>query len=64
APSPSGGAGGVRPQGTVSASASPGTGRDLASTGSEEVVGWAAAAGVTAVAGGLLLLRRRGGGAQ
>ncbi|MFF5983605.1 LPXTG cell wall anchor domain-containing protein [Streptomyces olindensis] len=43
------------------ASASPGAGRDLAATGSEEVVGWAAAAGVTAVAGGLLLLRRRGG---
>ncbi|MGK5697372.1 LPXTG cell wall anchor domain-containing protein [Streptomyces sp. URMC 128] len=44
-----------------SASASPGAGRDLAATGSEDVVGWAAAAGVTAVAGGLLLLRRRGG---
>ncbi|MEV0636929.1 alginate lyase family protein [Streptomyces sp. NPDC050619] len=44
---------------TASASASPGAGRDLAATGSEDVVGWAAAAGVTAVAGGLLLLRRR-----
>ncbi|MFH8656971.1 alginate lyase family protein [Streptomyces afghaniensis] len=51
--------GGARPQGAVSASAAPAAGRDLAATGSEDVVGWAAAAGVSAVAGGLLLLRRR-----
>ncbi|MCK8436423.1 LPXTG cell wall anchor domain-containing protein [Streptomyces sp. D2-8] len=57
-PSPSGGsrgAGGVRPQ----ASASPVAGDDLAATGSGDVAGWAAAAGIGAVAGGLLLLRRR-----
>ncbi|WP_329272808.1 alginate lyase family protein [Streptomyces pseudovenezuelae] len=35
-------------------------GQDLAATGSADVVGWSAAAGITAVAGGLLLLRRRG----
>jgi len=34
-------------------------GQDLAATGSADVVGWSAAAGITAVAGGLLLLRRR-----
>ncbi|MFF5522411.1 alginate lyase family protein [Streptomyces coeruleorubidus] len=51
--------GGARPQGVVSASASPDAGRDLAATGAEDLVGWAAAAGVSAVAGGLLLLRRR-----
>ncbi|WP_328347994.1 alginate lyase family protein [Streptomyces violaceus] len=60
APSPgpvaSEGAGGVRPQ----ASASPVAGDDLAATGSGDVVGWAAGAGITAVAGGLLMLRRRG----
>ncbi|MDQ1019235.1 hypothetical protein QFZ43_005784 [Streptomyces afghaniensis] len=58
---PSGAAsgGGAQPQGGVSASASPAAGRDLAATGAEGVVGWAAAAGVSAVAGGLLLLRRR-----
>ncbi|WP_391648088.1 alginate lyase family protein [Streptomyces violarus] len=50
------GAGGVRPQ----ASASPVAGDDLAATGSGDVVGWAAGAGITAVAGGLLMLRRRG----
>ncbi|WUD16967.1 alginate lyase family protein [Streptomyces sp. NBC_00519] len=57
----SGGGSGPRPQtaATASASASPAAGGDLAATGSEDVVGWAAAAGVTAVAGGLLLLRRR-----
>ncbi|MFH8500122.1 alginate lyase family protein [Streptomyces coeruleorubidus] len=51
--------GGARPQGVVSASASPAAGRDLAATGAEDMAGWAAAAGVSAVAGGLLLLRRR-----
>ncbi|MFF6873862.1 alginate lyase family protein [Streptomyces sp. NPDC012474] len=57
-PGPSGGsrdAGGVRPQ----ASASPVAVGDLAATGSGDVAGWAAAAGIGAVAGGLLLLRRR-----
>ncbi|MFF9031262.1 alginate lyase family protein [Streptomyces iakyrus] len=49
------GAGGVRPQ----ASASPVGRGDLAATGSGDVAGWAAAAGIGAVAGGLLLLRRR-----
>ncbi|NUP42374.1 MAG: LPXTG cell wall anchor domain-containing protein, partial [Streptomyces sp.] len=43
---------------SASASASP-AGGGLAATGSGDVVGWAAAAGVTAVAGGLLFLRRR-----
>lgn len=33
--------------------------QDLAATGSDDIVGWSAAAGITAVAGGLLLLRRR-----
>ncbi|MET9908799.1 alginate lyase family protein [Streptomyces sp. NPDC006476] len=32
---------------------------DLAATGSGDVIGWTAAAGVTAIAGGLLFLRRR-----
>nr|WP_225097460.1 alginate lyase family protein [Streptomyces sp. CoH27] len=41
------------------ASASPAVGGGLAATGSGEIVGWTAAAGVTAVAGGLLFLRRR-----
>ncbi|MGW0335430.1 alginate lyase family protein [Streptomyces sp. NPDC003011] len=56
---------GARPQtgGTAApspaASASPGTGGDLAATGSDDIVGWTAAAGITAVAGGLLFLRRR-----
>ncbi|MFJ4240212.1 alginate lyase family protein [Streptomyces iakyrus] len=52
---------GTRPQAgtTSSASPSPASGRDLAATGSQEVIGWAAAAGVTAVASGVLLLRRR-----
>ncbi|GLP65514.1 membrane protein [Streptomyces sp. TUS-ST3] len=47
------------PTTTASASSAPGTGRDLAATGSSDIVGWSAAAGITAVAGGLLLLRRR-----
>ncbi|WP_344402840.1 alginate lyase family protein [Streptomyces longisporus] len=46
------------PSPSPSPSASP-AGGDLAATGSGDVVGWAAAAGVTAVAGGLLFLRRR-----
>ncbi|MFF6786413.1 LPXTG cell wall anchor domain-containing protein [Streptomyces sp. NPDC012510] len=60
---PSGAASDPRPQtattSPASASASPTAGGDLAATGSGEIVGWTAAAGVTAVAGGLLLLRRR-----
>jgi LPXTG-motif cell wall-anchored protein len=47
---------------SASATASPTAGGDLASTGSGEIVGWTAAAGVTAVAGGLLFLRRRNRG--
>jgi LPXTG-motif cell wall-anchored protein len=47
------------PQPTTSTSASPAAGPDLAATGSTNVLGWSAAAGITAVAGGLLLLRRR-----
>ncbi|MFI6933390.1 alginate lyase family protein [Streptomyces sp. NPDC050287] len=52
---------GARPQTAASAaaSASPRAGGDLAATGSDDVVGWTAAAGITAVAGGLLFLRRR-----
>ncbi|MEX1656712.1 alginate lyase family protein [Streptomyces pseudovenezuelae] len=54
----------VTPRPAPSSAASPqaGTtgGQDLAATGSADVVGWSAAAGITAVAGGLLLLRRRG----
>ncbi|MBP2054446.1 hypothetical protein J2Z21_007451 [Streptomyces griseochromogenes] len=51
-----------RPRTARSQTASPasGTSTDLAATGSADVLGWTAAAGVTAVAGGLLLLRRRG----
>ncbi|MDQ0601445.1 hypothetical protein QF037_005790 [Streptomyces canus] len=52
-----------RPQTDASASASasttPASGKDLAATGSTDVVAWSATAGLTAVAGGLLLLRRR-----
>ncbi|MEU6376920.1 alginate lyase family protein [Streptomyces sp. NPDC046909] len=46
---------------SASSSASPASARngDLAATGSNDIIGWSAAAGVTAVAGGLLLLRRR-----
>ncbi|MFK0287253.1 alginate lyase family protein [Streptomyces sp. NPDC090499] len=44
----------------ASAPSALGKGGDLATTGSGNVVGWAAATGVTALAGGLLLLRRRG----
>ncbi|MEU6257800.1 alginate lyase family protein [Streptomyces sp. NPDC047043] len=62
AASASGGASGPRPQSAAtaaaSASASP-AGGDLAATGSNDTVGWAAAAGITTLAGGLLLLRRR-----
>ncbi|MDT9701541.1 alginate lyase family protein [Streptomyces sp. P17] len=57
---------GPRPQATSSAvpspSASPSpspSGGDLAATGSDDLVGWAAAAGIGALAGGLLLVRRR-----
>ncbi|WP_405872373.1 alginate lyase family protein [Streptomyces sp. NBC_00005] len=61
--SASGADSGPRPQteatAAVSASASPTTGGDLAATGSGDVIGWTAAAGVTAVAGGLLFMRRR-----
>ncbi|MEU6145218.1 alginate lyase family protein [Streptomyces sp. NPDC047081] len=52
----------ARPQSADSTpvSSSPaGSGNDLAATGSSDVVGWAAAAGITTVAGGVLLLRRR-----
>ncbi|MGW2566922.1 alginate lyase family protein [Streptomyces sp. NPDC001537] len=49
---------GARPRTAASASASP-AGGGLAATGSGDVVGWTAAAGVTAVAGGVLFLRRR-----
>jgi hypothetical protein len=45
------------PKPTASASAT--AGGSLAATGSGEIIGWTAAAGVTAVAGGLLFLRRR-----
>ncbi|MCD9878635.1 alginate lyase family protein [Streptomyces guryensis] len=57
-PSASDAGSGPRPQTAATASASP-AGGGLAATGSGDVVGWAAAAGVTAVAGGLLFLRRR-----
>ncbi|WP_030667010.1 alginate lyase family protein [Streptomyces cellulosae] len=52
---------GARPRTATSAaaSASPRAGGDLAATGSDDIVGWTAAAGITAVAGGLLFLRRR-----
>jgi hypothetical protein len=67
APTPGGSASGAasdaRPQAaataSASASSSPTAGGGLAATGSGEIVGWTAAAGVTAVAGGLLFLRRR-----
>lgn len=52
--SPDSGAG---PQ--TGATASPTADQDLAATGSDDIIGWSAAAGITAVAGGLLLLRRR-----
>lgn len=48
---------GTRPQ--TGGTASPAAGDDLAASGSNDIVGWSAAAGITAVAGGLLLLRRR-----
>ncbi|MFI6666772.1 alginate lyase family protein [Streptomyces sp. NPDC050481] len=48
---------GARPQ--TGGTASPAAGDDLAASGSNDIVGWSAAAGITAVAGGLLLLRRR-----
>ncbi|MGW7721856.1 alginate lyase family protein [Streptomyces canus] len=48
---------GARPQ--TGGSASTAAGPDLAATGSNDIAGWSAAAGITAVAGGLLLLRRR-----
>ncbi|MFE9440959.1 alginate lyase family protein [Streptomyces sp. NPDC006602] len=53
---------GAEPQGgaaSPSASAAANADGDLAATGSNDVIGWTAAAGVTAVAGGLLFLRRR-----
>ncbi|MGW0755687.1 alginate lyase family protein [Streptomyces sp. NPDC002814] len=61
-PSASAPAGGSdpRPQGSAPSSASPvASDGDLAATGSNEVVGWTAAAGVAAVAGGVLFMRRR-----
>ncbi|OIJ91860.1 hypothetical protein BIV23_39390 [Streptomyces monashensis] len=48
-----------RPRAAATASTSPTAGGGLAATGSGEIVGWTAAAGVSAVAGGLLFLRRR-----
>ncbi|MFJ4198154.1 alginate lyase family protein [Streptomyces sviceus] len=50
-------ASGTRPR--TGGTASPTTGQDLAASGSNDITGWSAAAGITAVAGGLLLLRRR-----
>ncbi|MFJ4788938.1 alginate lyase family protein [Streptomyces sp. NPDC088794] len=50
---------GPRPQSAAAPSASPNSSGDLATTGSGDVIGWAAAAGLTTVAGGLLLVRRR-----
>ncbi|MGW7254920.1 alginate lyase family protein [Streptomyces sp. NPDC054834] len=59
----SGSGSGTRPQSAASPSpatgSGSGSGHDLAATGSSDLLGWSAAAGVTAVAGGLLLLRRR-----
>ncbi|MFF4269158.1 alginate lyase family protein [Streptomyces sp. NPDC001536] len=57
----SGAASAPRPQtaSSASASATPASGKDLAATGSTDVLAWSATAGITAVAGGLLLLRRR-----
>ncbi|WP_247197872.1 alginate lyase family protein [Streptomyces sp. GESEQ-35] len=46
-----------RPQGTASAAAA--SDGDLAATGSNDLVGWTAAAGITAIAGGVLFMRRR-----
>ncbi|WSQ15530.1 alginate lyase family protein [Streptomyces sp. NBC_01231] len=65
--SASGGGTGSGPRPQTAASASPSAAAsasaradgDLAATGSDDIVGWTAAAGVTAVAGGLLFLRRR-----
>ncbi|WP_260326595.1 alginate lyase family protein [Streptomyces sp. TLI_185] len=57
--SASGAASAPRPQTAATASASPAAGGDLAATGSDDAIGWAAATGITALAGGLLLLRRR-----
>ncbi|MFE0252397.1 alginate lyase family protein [Streptomyces sp. NPDC059010] len=53
-----------RPQTGTAASPSPSPSpsastNDLAATGSNEIIGWAAATGITALAGGMLLLRRR-----
>jgi LPXTG-motif cell wall-anchored protein len=70
-PSPSGATSAPRPQtaatppasASATTSTSPAGKGDLAATGSGEIVGWAAAAGVTAVTGGLLFLRRRDRGA-
>lgn len=53
---------GARPQ--TGGTASPAAGDDLAASGSNDIVGWSAAAGITAVAGGLLLLRRRDRGVE
>ncbi|MDH6221152.1 alginate lyase family protein [Streptomyces pseudovenezuelae] len=50
---------GPRPQSAATPSESPDATGDLATTGSGDVIGWAAAAGLTTVAGGLLLMRRR-----
>ncbi|WBO65011.1 alginate lyase family protein [Streptomyces camelliae] len=50
---------GARPQGTAASPTPARSGHDLADTGSSDVIGWTAAAGVSAVAGGLLFLRRR-----
>ncbi|CCK29778.1 hypothetical protein BN159_5399 [Streptomyces davaonensis JCM 4913] len=50
---------GPRPRGSSSAAPSA-TDGDLAATGSDDLLGWAAATGIGALAGGLLLLRRRG----
>ncbi|WP_328876547.1 alginate lyase family protein [Streptomyces sp. NBC_00287] len=59
-PRPQASAGGAVPSQSASpsASASP-SGGDLAATGSDDLLGWAAATGIGALAGGLLLLRRR-----
>ncbi|WP_217238770.1 alginate lyase family protein [Streptomyces sp. AC555_RSS877] len=56
-----GGSDAARPRAGATAGASPSASvaGGLAATGSDDIVGWAAAAGVTAVAGGLLFLRRR-----
>ncbi|MEU6505711.1 LPXTG cell wall anchor domain-containing protein [Streptomyces sp. NPDC046942] len=59
AASGSGAGSGARPRGTAASPAPARSGHDLADTGSSDVIGWTAAAGVSAVAGGLLFLRRR-----